>query len=314
MTKKLLLLLLTASLRFAAQAQMPDDGFTMNKGELCLVAAYKQVSWKEYWEGDRLRDNKNLGTFTSRMYMPMAGYGVTDKLNLFASLPYISNTSSAGYLMPQKGWQDVSVAAKYRFLQTGKRNMQLSLFATIGASLPASKYVPDFLPFSIGLQSKTASARLVTHLRYRSDWFATLQWGYTLRDNITVDRQTYYTDGQYYSNEMFIPNQWDGGAKIGFANSRLRAYAMYNMMRTVSGSDIRRNDMPYPGNKMDMTSAGVHLLYWVPQIKGLGINASAEQVLTGRNVGKAFMWMAGLQYVFTPFHKHHNCTNQSCTK
>lgn len=310
------LLLLALLYAAAAKAQMPDDGFTMTKGELCLVAGYKQASWKEYWEGTRLRDNKNIGTFTSRMYMPMAGYGISDKLNVFASLPYISNSSNAGTMMPQKGWQDISVAAKYRFLQTrAKAPLQLSLFATVGASTPARNYVPDFLPFSIGLGSKTFSGRLVTHLRHSSNLFATAQWGYTFRSNITVDRQTYYTDGQQiYSNEMFIPNTWDGGLKLGYASSRIRAYGLFNIMRTVSGGDIRRNDMPFPGNKMDMTSAGVHVLYWLPQVKGLGINVSAEQVISGRNVGKAFMWMGSLQYVFHPFSKNHHCTNQSCGK
>lgn len=288
-------------------AQMPDDGFTMSKGELCLVAGYKGGKWKEYWEGTRLRENKNVGTFTTRQYMPMAGYGISNKLNVFASLPYISNSSDAGTMMPQRGWQDFSVAAKYRALHLQKKRFTYSLFATLGASVPSNKYVPDFLPYSIGIRSKTASARVIGHVAHQNHFFVTAQTGYTLRSNIKVDRATYYTDNQYYSNEMAIPNVWDGSLRAGFSNQQFRLFAMYNVMQSLSGSDIRRNDMPYPGNKMNMQTAGIHGQLWIPGIKGLAINAAAEQTIAGRNVGKAFMWMTALQYVSKPFSKkkHH---------
>lgn len=286
-----------------AGAQMPDDGFTMRKGELCLVAGFKQTKWKEYWEGERLRNNKNLGTFTSVQYMPMAGYGITDRLNVFAGLPYINNSSSAGWMMPMQGWQDISLALKYRVLEVKKSSMTYTLFGTISGSLPSNKYVPDFLPFSIGTRSKTFSPRAIVHLRHKSNAFFTAQAGYVFRSNITVDRSTYYTDEQFYSNEMAVPDVVDGSLKAGFANSRFRAYAVYSIMHSTSGSDIRRNDMPYPGNQMNMQTVGVHALLWVPGINGLGLNAGAEQTIAGRNVGKAFMWTAALQYVFKPFAK-----------
>src|SRR4249920_3464635 len=117
---KLSCTLVFASFLIPAMAQMPDDGFTMSKGELCLVACYKQSQWKEYWEGKRLRENLNIGTFTSKAFMPMLGYGVTGKLNLFASLPYINNSSHAGTMTGKKGWQDFSFAAKYHFLDITK--------------------------------------------------------------------------------------------------------------------------------------------------------------------------------------------------
>ena len=303
MLLKINLTLAASLIIIMAGAQMPDDGFTMSKGELCLVAGFKQTKWKEYWEGERLRDNKNLGTFTSNQYMPMAGYGITDRLNIFAGLPYINNSSSEGWMMPLKGWQDVSLALKFRALEIKKSAMTYTLFGTISGSLPSNKYVPDFLPFSIGIRSKTFSPRLIAHLRHKSNAFITAQAGYVFRSNITVDRSTYYTDEQFYSNEMAIPDVVDGGLKAGFANSRFRAYAVYNFMHSTSGSDIRRNDMPYPGNQMSMQTVGVHTLLWVPGIKGLGINAAAEQTIAGRNVGKAFMWTAALQYVFEPFAK-----------
>lgn len=284
-------------------AQMPDDGFTMGKGELCLVSGYKQSQWKEYWEGTRLRENLNVGKFTSRAYMPMVGFGISDKLNLFASLPYISNSSDAGTMTGKKGWQDFSMAAKYHILDLNKKNMRYALFGTAGFSVPATDYVPDYLPYSIGIGANTATLRLVGHVVYKEDFFATVQGGYSFRSNITVDRQTYYTNDQHYSDEMEIPDAWDASIRLGYDNYRIRTNVHYTMMYSTSGSDIRRNDMPYPGNKMDMQAVGVDVLLWIPGVKGLGAFGSADQTVAGRNVGKSFTWMAGAQYVFRPFKK-----------
>jgi len=44
-------------------------------------------------------------------------------------------------------------------------------------------------------------------------------------------------------------------------------------------------------------------LLWIPKIDGLAVHGGVDQVVDGRNVGKSFTWMAGLQYVFTPFNK-----------
>ncbi|HLO82644.1 MAG TPA: hypothetical protein VK166_16880, partial [Chitinophagaceae bacterium] len=59
-TKLTAIILFLVLAGFIANAQMPADGFTMSKGEICLVTDYGQSSWKEYWEGTRLRENLNL--------------------------------------------------------------------------------------------------------------------------------------------------------------------------------------------------------------------------------------------------------------
>ncbi len=288
---------------FSSRAQMPDDGWTMRRGELCLVADYMQSSFTEYWEGKRLRENLNLGKFTSKVVMPMIGYGITDKLTAFAGLPYIDNSSDAGTMTGKKGWQDLSLELKYLLLNKDRKNWNYKLFATAGFSFPVTDYAPDFLPFSIGLGTKNLEGRLVGHFVYATKWFATIQTGYVFRSNITVDRQSYYTDEQHNSDEMRIPNIWDGSIRLGYDVSRFRADVHFNWSQCTSGSDMRRNDMPYPGNEMDMGAIGVSGLLWIPGIDGLAVHAGADQVVDGRNVGKSFTWMAGLQYVFSPFNK-----------
>lgn len=284
-------------------AQTPTDGFTMSKGEICLVTDYGQSSWKEYWEGTRLRENLNLGTFTSKMIMPMAGYGLTDKLNLFAGLPHISTSSTKGQMTGMEGWQDLSISAKYKLVKQQKSHGTFYTFLTAGFSFPVSDYVPDFLPYSIGLGAKTLTGRVIAHYEHKSKLFATFHTGYTAKSNITTDRQSYYNEGQVNSNEMPVPDVWDGAARIGYNVKRFRVDLHYNWSTSTTGSDIRQNDVPYPFNKMDAQWVGASGLLWVPWVEGLALHGAADQVIAGRNVGKAFSWSTGVQYVFNPFKK-----------
>lgn len=303
----LFLLLLSTFISIDVIGQMPSDGFSMYKGEFCTVIGYGQSSWTEYWEGTRLRDNKNVGKFTSKMWMPMIAYGISDKLNVFAGLPYISNSSDAGTMLGKKGLQDISLEAKYLFLD--KKNSKKSAFKgfiTAGLSFPVSNYAPDFLPYSIGLGAKTFQLRVIGHYEYNDHFFGTIQTGYIAKSRITVDRQTYYNEGQVYSNKMPVPDVWDGAIRAGYKTNAFRADIHFNWQTGTTGSDIRQNDMPYPFNKMNMQSAGVTALYWLPFTKGLAITASADQTIAGRNVGKSFNWMGTIQYVFQPFNKKKN--------
>jgi hypothetical protein len=292
------------------KAQMPDDAFVMNKQELCVVAAYGQSSWTAYWEGKLKRTNDNMGKFTSKMYMPMLGYGISDRLNIYASLPYINNSSDAGTITGKKGWQDAAISAKYQVFGKEKNNWTFTGFATAGFSLPASNYVPDFLPYSIGLGNRAAMIRMILDATYKQHLYVTAQTGYTSRGKIKLDRITYYSDRQYYSNEMAVPDLWDGSLRVGYDHKRLRAEIKYGFSAATSGTDIRKNDMPLPMNKMLMQTIGFHTLLWVPGIHGLGINASYDNVITGRNVGDAQTWMAGLQYIFSTFKSNRHDSNK----
>jgi len=286
-----------------AIAQTAFDGFTMTKGELCLVADYGQMTWTEYWEGKRLRENLNVGKFTSKQFMPMIGYGITDRIAVFATVPHISNSSDAGYMAHMKGWQDLQMEAKIQLSKSRVWKGTLLTFGTVGFSTPVSDYIPDFLPYSIGLGASTAQARIIGHYKLDKGWFATVQTGYIAKGKIKVDRETYYSGDQFYSNEMAVPDVWDGSIRAGFDNKRLRIGLQYNWMLSTSGTDIRRNDMPYPTNRMNRESIALTGLFWIPGVKGLAINAMADQTIAGRNMGKSFGWMAGLQYVFKPFQK-----------
>jgi len=292
----LLAVVLTACFQ-TVYAQMPNDGLMMSKRQWCTLLQYTHSSWDEYWEGENKRSNLNLGTFTSQNVMLMTNYGITDNLNVMAGVPYIW-TDSDSYLTGQSGIQDLSVFLKYQPFKTEMAGGEFRVQATGGASIPVSDYVPDFLPFSIGIQSKTASLRGILNFTHGSGFYVTAQAGHTWRSNTNLDRDSYLFDNeQFETDEVPVPNVFDATGRLGFINQRVQAEVFLDYFTGTSGDDIRYNEMPQPTNKMQATTAGVFAKYFI--WRGLAVQASFGQVLSGRNVGQSTNIAGGFTYFFT---------------
>jgi hypothetical protein len=273
-----------------AKAQMPHDAIYMPKSTACLALSYGSSSWKEYWENTLKRENLNIGTHTTQNVMPMVAAGVTDKLNVIVGLPFIATKASAGNLMGQKGLQDLSLWVKYKMLD----DSGLSLHAIGGASTPVSDYVPDFLPMSIGMKSKTATGRLLANYQHKSGLYLTAHGSYSGRSNIKVDRDAYLANGKMYNtDEVALPNTTEAALRIGYLKKAIQAEAFIERNACVSGDNIRRNDMPFPTNNMRMTMVGAYAKF---QPKNIGLNARVNYVTNGLNVGQSLGYSVGLLY------------------
>ncbi|UTA69292.1 MULTISPECIES: hypothetical protein [Emticicia] len=285
------LLVLVGGAVFNAQAQMPHDAIYMNKKSICIATTYSNSQWSEYWENKLKRENFNIGTHTTQSVMPMIAYGITKKLNVLAGLPYVWTKTSAGNLMGQQGFQDVSVWLKYNMVQSANG---LSLHGVLGGSLPVSNYVPDFLPMSIGLKSKTATARLIAHYKHTSGFYITAHGSYVFRSNIKVDRDAYYAyDKVYNTNEISMPNATDVAARMGYYKKGIQAELFIDKNTCVGGDYIRRNDMPFPTNNMKSSGVG---FYGKFQPKNVGFNVMIRRVIDGENMGQATTISAGFLY------------------
>ncbi|MDJ1466548.1 transporter [Xanthocytophaga flava] len=289
-------LLLTTQSIFA---QTPTDGLMMARGTYCTALSYSKTSWTDYWEGTHKRSNTNLGTVSTQTYMIMGALGITDRLNVIAGLPYIQTKASASYLTGQKGFQDVSLWLKYRLVQQDILFGTFRAFVTGGVSTPTNNYNPDYLPLSLGLHSKTASARLVIDYRSKPGFYLTAEAGYTGRSNIHIDRDSYlYNHELYNTNEVKVPNMADGNVRIGFRNGRFQTDVYLERMAALSGDDIRYNDMPFPTNAMKATTIG---WYGRLNIEQFGITAGLSKVLDGRNVGQSTGFSVGVLYAVRVF-------------
>jgi hypothetical protein len=279
------------------RAQTDEDAIMMTKNNFCVGGTYSYSSWTDYWEGTFKRNNQNLGTVSTRMLGLMGNYGISDKLNVLVSAPYVWTHASAGTLHGQHGVQDLSAWIKWLALEKNLGKGVLSLYALGGASIPLTNYIADFLPLSIGLQSKTLSGRIMADYQ-QGNFFVTASGTYTWRSNITIDQDAYYTTQEYLTNQVQMPDQAFVNIRAGYRSDRWILEAILDNMTTLGGFDIRKNDMPFPGNKMNATMAGAHVKYTTPWVRGLSVNGDASFTLAGRNVGQATTIDIGVFYIF----------------
>jgi len=280
-----------------ASAQTDMDAIMMEKNAFCVGPMYSYSSWKDYWEGELKRENENLGTVSTQMIGVMGNYGISRKLNALFNVPYVKTKASAGTLHGMEGFQDLSLFLKWRPFQKNLGDGKLSLFGIAGFSIPLSDYVADFLPLSIGLQSKTVSARVMADYQW-DNLFATGSATYVLRDNMKIDRTSYYTTELHLTNEVEMPDAMNYNFRAGFRNHRWIAEAVLNIWNTLGGFDITRNNMPFPSNNMDATTAGVNIKYVLPPLPQLSIVAGGMYSVSGRNVGQATTVYGSFFYVF----------------
>jgi hypothetical protein len=299
-TNGLLAFLLLASSPAALRAQTIEDGVMMPKANLCTGVLYTNDRWEEYWEGTLKRVNGNIGTITTQSLTWVGNYGVTDRLNVIAMVPYVWTEASQGVLHGQDGFQDLSVAVKYNLLETAFTKVgSLRTIVVASAGMPIGDYTPDFYPLSIGSHSRRLSGRLTLMFQARKGWFVHGSGAYTWRDNVTLDRPAYFTDGQLYlSNEVAMPDVFNYVVSAGYMKPGLQIPISFSQQFTLGGGDIRRQDMPFVSNRMNVSKVDALVMYYLPPVKNLAVRVSGTYAVDGRNVGQATTLTAGLLYVF----------------
>ncbi|MFZ5999602.1 MAG: hypothetical protein ACOYW3_03770, partial [Bacteroidota bacterium] len=122
---------------------------------------------------------------------------------------------------------------------------------------------------------------------------------YTWRSNVTLDRPSYYTDGEFYNtDEVRMPNVFDYNVDLGYIKGPLQLALFYQQMNTLGGGDIRRQDMPFVSNKMNASKVGALVMYYLSKPKNVGLRGSFNYTAAGRNLGQATSVLLGVLYTF----------------
>lgn len=277
-------------------AQTPMDGIMMSHKELCFGLNFTQDTWDEYWEGTFKREDGNFGVVRRQTITPMVAYGVTKRLNVLASLPWVRTHASQGQMAGVSGLQDWGLWVKAKAWQSG----HFSLLGVAGVTGPASNYLPDYMPLQIGLGAVEGSLRGIARLEGEKGLYAWAQAGYHVRSHTTVERTYYYTTHGNYSNRVDMPNAITYGFTLGswMLERTLRTELTFDGLYTTAGHDIRRQDVGFPSNKRIFTRAGGLAQYFLPKNQRWALTAAGSYVLNGRNVGQSTVWSAGLLYRF----------------
>ena len=280
----------------STSAQTDADALMIPKNFYCAGVVYTHSDWNNYWEGTFKRDNGNIGTLSANSYTIIGNYGIAKKLDILFSVPYITTNASAGTLKGQSGFQDLTLTLKWLAFQTEIGKGMFSAHAIASASIPLSNYEPNFLPVSIGLHSEAAALRGLVNYQV-GRFFVAAAGQYIQRSDVTIDQNAYYTTQLIYSNRVYMPNVNNFIFSTGFRSLKFNAEAIFSQTTTLGGFDIRKNDMPFPGNTMNWTTAGALFKYSF-STSGLELTAGRNYVLTGRNVGQSTTFFGGVFYIF----------------
>ena len=282
-------------------AQTIDDGIMLADKTLCAGALYSHDSWDHYWEGNLERVNGNIGTITTQSLTMAANYGVTSWFDAIINVPYVWTNASQGVLHGQAGFQDLALAAKFKAisLPVGHHGA-LRAIAVLSGTLPMTNYTPDLQPLSLGANSKTISGRTTLNYLGRRGLYINGTAAYTFRGNVTLDRSSYYTNGQLYlSNEVAMPNQFNYATSVGYRKNNLEIVGDFSQQQTRGGGDIRPQDSPFVSNRTNFSKAGATLKLPIPKLKNLQYWFLYSNTFQGRNVGQANTITTGLMYTLS---------------
>lgn len=191
-------------------AQTIEDGIMMGRRELQTGNLYSHASWDQYWEGTLKRRNANIGTITTETNVWTANYGLTNRLNVIGTVPYVWTRASQGVLHGINGFQDLTLAAKWSAIERPAWGGQFRAIAVVSAGLPMTDYNVELLPLSIGLGSTRVSWRGTAHFQSGPGWFITGSTAFTWQSQVELDRPYFFTDGEFVmSDRADMPNVMD---------------------------------------------------------------------------------------------------------
>ncbi len=276
----------------------------MPKGDVCWAALYTHDSWDEYWEGTLKRTNGNIGTLTRQSITPMFAFGISDRINVLAMLPWIRSEASGGQLKAVSGFQDLSLFVKIKAVDLTAGPGQFTIHPVVGFTVPTSNYLEDYAPFSLGMGCMDLSVRGILQYQLNMGLYVRGTASYQVRGNAKIERDFYYTTQGIYSDKVDMPNALTYSGTLGswLFDNTLNVDFTYDGLNSYGGHDIRRQDAGFPSNKMVFTRVGGQIHYFLPFIKGMGVIVSGSKILTGRNVGQSTAFTAGLTYQHTLFH------------
>lgn len=300
----ILILILLVSINTFTLAQTPSDAIMMNKNELCILLSHTQGKFDQYWEGDLLRKNQTISTVQRKSVMPMAAFGVNNWLNAYIGLPYIwsySDEPNGGKLHGTAGLQDITLALKAKILDKASGIGRMSILSSVGYSRPVTKYLGDYLPYSLGLGDQQLHLRAMAQYSLNAGPYLRLGGGHQIRGYSKAERDYYYNNGSVYSPYMDVPSAWIYEITLGswLLDNQIKIEASYNGWESTSGDDIRKYNAAQPTNNTAASQVMGNLQFYPKFVKGFGIVLQYSDVLAGRNTAKMAAMTLGITYQFS---------------
>lgn len=163
-----------------------------------------------------------------------------------------------------------------------------------------TNYLSDYRPYSIGFGANEFGLRGILHYQLDNGLYMRGTVAHLWRGQTEAERDYYYNNGSFYTAWMDVPSAWNYQAVVGLwmLDNKFKVEGNYTGLTSTSGDDIRAYNAAQPTNKVNFGQVGLNAQYYFKAPKGLGVLAYFAQTISGRNVGKAAMFGAGLTYQF----------------
>lgn len=246
-------------------AQGAISGFYNAKGSTTLVLGVGFEDSKNYFIGREKSDlSRNLYSISI-----FGIYGISDRFNLQAALPYLSSGE-------QSGLQDAQVFIKYKTAAWQRETSKLELSFGAGFSTNVSNYRLGGLN-DLGQRAKILDTRALLHYQQNSGWFANVQSGFSFKFEE-------------------VPNSFPFTFKFGKASAKSYFDFWYDFQYAFGGIDYRGTPFPQNFREFGVTFHKVGGTYHFPLSKKSGIYISPSYTISGRNVFQGFAYHAGFTY------------------
>ncbi|MBC8755844.1 hypothetical protein H2O64_14295 [Kordia sp. YSTF-M3] len=250
---------------FYGIAQGPISGFYNKKGEATVVAGLGFEDSKNYYIGTEKSDlSRSLYSFTL-----FGIYGINDKLNIQASLPYLSSNK-------QNGFQDAQFFLKYKALKKEWKTDKLELSFAAGFSFNITDYNLGGLN-DLGQQAKVLDTRALLHYQKQSGWFVNVQSGFSFK----------------FEN---VPNSFPMTLKFGKASAKNYVDFWYDFQYAFGGIDYLETPTPQDFQRFGTSYHKIGGTYHFSLSKKSGIYIASSYVISGRNVFQGFAYYIGWTY------------------
>ncbi len=289
MKKILISFCFVLGLSSVAFSQGAIDGYMKGKGNLDLALSYAKEDSDKYFSRNSGGDTTlNFGIETQSVNL-FAAYGISDRFDIIASIPYVQRTSSA------KGLQDAGVYLKYKIVHSEIEGAgRLKFILGAGAQFPISDY--DFNDArAIGQQAFIIPVRGVLQLDLNNGFFGNITGGYNFRldenDRIVTDA----------NGEVIPTTQPDNfttlSAKIGYASAKHYADIWFDFQNTEGGNSYRDGD-PSGFKSFGVSYTKIGGTYYYAIRPQFGAFVGLSKIFSGRNIGNSFTYNLGVVYKF----------------
>ncbi|MDX6747069.1 hypothetical protein SHK09_09730 [Polaribacter sp. PL03] len=272
-------------------AQGLIDGFTPKKGALSVTASYTSSNFEEFYAGKTKLDAVPAhGKITQNIFSLYAKYGISNKLSVIASIPYISAEGN-GVADPVNGTteqndlQDISIALKYKAYSVNFEKGNLDLITALGVDIPTGYEPNGILSLGSGAVSTNLTAGL--HLQTNSGFFTSFLNTYHIRGK---------ADNNGGGDKFDVPNAYYSSGKVGYASSLFYVEGWVDYLSSSDGVDIGASNFTgnFPETKVEYTRVGATIYKNV--IPELGVSLGFGKVVDGRNLGNSTNYSVGLTY------------------